>query len=60
MPDRDKHQVDEYKKHPMANVKDSYDRAEMGDLRPLSRMGWWGTGVLIVIGIVLLYFFNAS
>ncbi|MGG1662543.1 DUF6366 family protein [Brevibacillus sp. NRS-1366] len=53
--DDDKRRKEEYKKNPYSNLKDSFDRAQFGDLRPLSRLGLIPTIILVVVGIVLLW-----
>jgi Family of unknown function (DUF6366) len=55
--DFDRKDQDEYKENPLANVKDSYDRAQTGDMRPLSQLGWWPSLIIILVIVIFLVFY---
>ncbi|GAX90840.1 DUF6366 family protein [Effusibacillus lacus] len=51
----DKKKKHEYEKNPFSNLKDSFDRAEVGDLRPLSQLGCLPTIIFIIIGFLIFF-----
>ena len=51
---------EEYKKNPLANLKDSLDRSQMGDLRPISQLGCWPAIIVIALAVAVLLVSVAS
>ncbi|QQE73658.1 hypothetical protein KDJ56_17410 [Brevibacillus composti] len=49
---------DEHQKNPFSNLRDTFDRAEFGDLRPLSKLGIVPTIVIFVAIVFLIWLFS--